>query len=1147
MTAGRVSVGHPVDVGSGAVFTLSTDFQIPGSLKLRWVRHYSTVADNDTWLGVKWTVPYFMTLERGSDQYTLDGAHGEKVNFAVTAEPLTGNTVLRNLSANMELRLEDGHYSVLHWHTGGDINRFYFQAKDERRLPLAWVENLAGHRIRLEYDTAGRPVRLIQELERRAIEIAYGRADLIGAIYFAGKTGRKPLVRYEYDGGRRLTAAIDAMGYRKSYEYDHNNRIIAESNPLGSKFVFEYDRLGRCTRTAGEDGSRERKLQYLTAPPMTRVTDGYGGVTKYYLNPTGQVVQIVSPAGGVTTNTFDEHGRLLEVTHPDGSQESYSYDDKGNRAASVDPNGAKTAVEHNDLHVPVTMVDRNGKAWKLPNKYEGSLVGVESLPRRLWQYSWDAQRLVTQARSLGGWVIHVYRDEHFRWQENRDELSLVTRTEFDEFGNATAVFDAEGLVTRTSYDDLHRAIAIQRGASEETHFQWNPIGQMTERIGPGNRHDTWEYDQYGHLIAQKNSLGDTVRFEYDQEGKLRVITNRVGERLEYIRDIEGRIIQEKLFDGRIQTYEYDVSGRRIMIGLSDGRSVSQTFDPLGRLLSRKASDGLVEEFQYDKEGRVVKAANGHSTVELKRDRFGRIVEEVQNGCKVRYRYDADGNRIRRSLPFTGAGCKLTRVFDMRGRVLALQDERGSCQQFRWDNADRIVERSCPGVVESLLYDDLHRVLEQRVESTSVRVIRKHTYDSSGNLAVLEDNRRAKVHYVYDALNRLREVRTGQTVAEAYEYDANQSILATHQGTRSIALGGKVLRDGSRYLEYGADGTAAAIRSGQSTTFLKHDVNGRLIEVSQSNGILTRYEYDPFGRRTAKIVGEKRTEFLWEGWTLAAEVLEGKAEAIYVYADLSPLAQWKNGRRLTPILDRRGAVQEMLDESGRERWSCSLDAYGNLLSERGDSFSPFRLRGQYWDAETGLYYNFNRHYDPALGDYTAPDPIGIAGGYNFYAYPRNPLRWDDPFGLECGDDDKHKDDPPKDEDDKKAGGPPPVADPPADPAPGTPEPPEEPPGAPVSPEITPEELTGKTRSEIRDLADEKGLVPKGDPASPDYPRKWSDPVTGEDRLRLDRGHVDPTTGQPYNNPNAAADHVHGYDTNGDPITVNGDKHIPTTGE
>src|SRR5262249_51768595 len=88
------------------------------------------------------------------------------------------------------------------------------------------------------------------------------------------------------------------------------------------------------------------------------------------------------------------------------------------------------------------------------------------------------------------------------------------------------------------------------------------------------------------------------------------------------------------------------------------------------------------------------------------------------------------------------------------------------------------------------------------------------------------------------------------------------------------------------------------------------------------------------------------------------------------------------------------------EGGRE-WECTLDAYGNVQSARGNSFVPFRFRGQYHDQETGFHYNFSRTYDPLLGDYLSPDPIGILGGVNLYSYPRNPLSWDDPFGLKCG--------------------------------------------------------------------------------------------------------------------------------------------------
>ncbi|MFF8790333.1 RHS repeat-associated core domain-containing protein [Streptomyces sp. NPDC015125] len=58
----------------------------------------------------------------------------------------------------------------------------------------------------------------------------------------------------------------------------------------------------------------------------------------------------------------------------------------------------------------------------------------------------------------------------------------------------------------------------------------------------------------------------------------------------------------------------------------------------------------------------------------------------------------------------------------------------------------------------------------------------------------------------------------------------------------------------------------------------------------------------------------------------------------------------------------------------------------------------RFPGQYFDAETGLHYNFHRYYDPETAHYITPDPLGLAPTPNPSAYVHNPHGWTDPLGL-----------------------------------------------------------------------------------------------------------------------------------------------------
>jgi RHS repeat-associated protein len=50
-------------------------------------------------------------------------------------------------------------------------------------------------------------------------------------------------------------------------------------------------------------------------------------------------------------------------------------------------------------------------------------------------------------------------------------------------------------------------------------------------------------------------------------------------------------------------------------------------------------------------------------------------------------------------------------------------------------------------------------------------------------------------------------------------------------------------------------------------------------------------------------------------------------------------------------------------------------------------------------QSGLLHRRNRYYDPATGQFTQIDPIGLAGGLNLYGFANgDPVNYSDPFGL-----------------------------------------------------------------------------------------------------------------------------------------------------
>jgi RHS repeat-associated protein len=104
-------------------------------------------------------------------------------------------------------------------------------------------------------------------------------------------------------------------------------------------------------------------------------------------------------------------------------------------------------------------------------------------------------------------------------------------------------------------------------------------------------------------------------------------------------------------------------------------------------------------------------------------------------------------------------------------------------------------------------------------------------------------------------------------------------------------------------------------------------------------------------------------------------------------------------------DQLDTPRVISDDENRIRWEWDAnDPFGNNApnedpSGMGAFHYNLRFPGQYFDAETGLDYNYFRDYDPSIARYVESDRTGLRGGISTYSYAAaNPLTFIDPLGL-----------------------------------------------------------------------------------------------------------------------------------------------------
>ncbi len=714
---------------------------------------------------------------------------------------------------------------------------------------------------------------------------------------------------------------------------------ITEPNRITT---FTYDAKGNLltkTITAGSQ-ARTRTYAYNGGGQVVSATDPLGNATVYTYDSTGDLSTITDALGHITSITsYDPDGRPLSLTDPNGLVTTLAYDARGrliSRAA-----GTETTTYAYDA--------------------AGELLQITLPDSSYLAYSYDlAHRLVGVRDALGDSIVYTLDpvDNLLKAQVYDPSHNLVqTRSHvYDSLNRLSRDIGAQSQTTTYGYDNNGNRTSATDPLGHTTSNAYDALNRLISRTDPSGGAVRLSYDANDHLTGVGDPLGLATSYTYDGLDNLEAIQSPATGAAAKTYDAAGNVLTSTDARGMTTSYTYDALNRRVNATFADGSTAGYRYDQgtcgLGHLTSMSDSSGSTA-WSYDSHGRVIQ----------KQEIIGALTLTTGSA------YDSSGRKTSMTYP---SGKQLAYLYDKTGHVSEIEvggNPLVNSVAYRPFGPAVGWTRGSGGALAYVRDFDLDgRVAGITVEGTSTDEIIGITYDAASRITGIADSTGA------------RPGLTAGATSYSYSGASNRLLGSTGASTQSYTYdaAGNLTGDGARTYGYDARGRLARVTTGGVVT--AYGINGLGQRVWKTGTGTTEFVYDEAGR----LIGE---------YDASGNVIE---ETVRL-GDL-PVGVLTSNAQYYVNPDHLGAPRTIVDANGATVWTWNRDPFGNGAPTGALTYNP-RFPGQYFDSETGLYYNMARDYNPAIGRYVQSDPIGLAGGVNTYAYVQNdPVNFIDPLGL-----------------------------------------------------------------------------------------------------------------------------------------------------